>query len=170
MIEQAEWLEKTFQDNPNNWTIIAFHHPVFSSVKKRDNAALRDLWKPIFDKHQVDLVLQGHDHIYARGRNLRHSLNIFNKESGTMYVTSVSGPKMYRLRSTRWMDRAGENLQLFQVISVTQDILHFKALTVTGELYDSFDLIKQEGAQNLLVERISSGIPERTFESIGGGR
>lgn len=165
LLEQAAWLEIVIQDNPNNWTVVSFHHPVFSSAKKRDNNKLRNLWKPIFDKYEVDLVVQGHDHNYARGRNLHNNKNLFDQKSGTMYVTSVSGPKMYNLNSNRWMDRAAEDTQLFQVISVTQDTLHFEALTVTGELYDAFDLIKREGAPNLLVERISPGLSERTFQA-----
>ena len=165
LLEQAGWLEKVIQDNPNNWTVVTFHHPVFSSGKKRDNNKLRNLWKPIFDKYEVDLVLQGHDHNYARGRNLQNNGNLFDPEGGPMYVTSVSGPKMYNINSNRWMDHASEDTQLFQVISVTQDILHFEALTVTGELYDAFDLIKREGAPNLLVERIPPGLSEIIFQS-----
>ena len=165
LIEQARWLENLLKDNPNNWTVVTFHHPIFSSLKSRDNTKLRNLWKPIFDKYRVDIVLQGHEHNYARGRNLQNNTNLFNHESGTMYVISVSGPKMYKLSSNRWMDRAAENTQLFQVISITKTTLHYEALTVAGELYDSFDLIKREGAPNSLVEKISPEVPERTFQS-----
>jgi len=165
LIDQARWLEDLLKDNPNKWTIVTFHHPIFSSTKKRDNKILRNLWKPIFDKYKVDIVLQGHDHIYARGRNLQNNRTLFNYESGSMYIVSVSGPKMYKLDPNRWMDRAAENTQLFQVISITKNTLHYEAVTVTGELYDSFDLIKREGASNLLVEKISPEVPERTFQS-----
>lgn len=165
LTEQARWLENLLKDNPNNWTVVTFHHPIFSSLKSRDNTKLRNLWKPIFDKYRVDIVLQGHEHNYARGRNLQNNTNLFNHESGTMYVISVSGPKMYKLSSNRWMDRAAENTQLFQVISITKTTLHYEALTVAGELYDSFDLIKREGAPNSLVEKIAPEVPERTFQS-----
>ena len=170
LIEQARWLEDLLKDNPNKWTIVTFHHPIFSSTEKRDNKRLRNLWKSIFDKYKVDIVLQGHDHNYARGRNLQNNKTLFNHESGTMYIISVSGPKMYKLGSNRWMDRAAENTQLFQVISITNNTLHYEALTVTGELYDSFDLIKREGASNLLVEKFSPKVPERTFQSTTGIR
>ncbi|MCH7761909.1 metallophosphoesterase family protein [candidate division TA06 bacterium] len=168
--EQAVWLDKALQNNSIRWTVVTFHHPVFSSAKGRDNKRLRELWKPILDKYRVDIVLQGHDHTYARGRNLSLGVSVQDPKSGTVYVVSISGPKMYKLTPNRWMDRAAENTQLFQVISVTQDTLHYQAITVTGELYDAFDLIKQEGAANLLVERISSEEPERTFKSTSGKR
>ena len=59
---QAGWLEGVLADNPNRWPVVTFHHPVFSPAKDRDNPDLRRLWQPIFDKHKVDLVLQGHDY------------------------------------------------------------------------------------------------------------
>ncbi len=48
-----------------------FHHPVYPSHPWRDTPALREHWVPIFDKHHVDLVLQGHDHAYLRTYPLR---------------------------------------------------------------------------------------------------
>ena len=33
----------------------------------RDFEYARKIWKPLFDKYGVDLVLNGHDHTYARG-------------------------------------------------------------------------------------------------------
>ena len=72
---QAEWLDGVLADNPNRWTVITFHHPIYSSKAGRDNPVLRDLWQPLFDKYKVDLVLTGHDHTsFLKGavhRNMR---------------------------------------------------------------------------------------------------
>jgi hypothetical protein len=151
--EQTPWLEKVLQENPNIWTVVTFHYPVFSSAKGRDNKRLRSLWKPLLDKYRVDLVLQGHDHNYARGRNLSSGVNVQDKGAGTVYVVSVSGPKMYDVDQNPWMEKTGENIQLYQVISINQDTLRYEAVTVTGELHDAFDLIKQKGSANRLVDR-----------------
>ena len=147
---QAPWLDQVLENNPHQWAILTFHHPVFSSSGTRDNPQLRNLWKPILDKHQVDLVLQGHDHTYARGRsrNVNAGLNTRDEASGTVYVNSVSGAKMYEIKEDRWdaynatMERAAENTQLFQIITIERDTLDYKAFTVTGELYDAFQLVK----------------------------
>ena len=152
LAEQTVWLEHILDDNPCRWTIITFHHPVFSSAKNRDNPELRTLWKPLFDQYRVDLVLQGHDHSYARGRNLPVGVNTQDTKAGTMYVVSVSGPKMYALTSTKWMDRSGENMQLHQVIHIAGDSLTYRAVTATGVPYDAFTLVKQPGDANLLSE------------------
>ena len=86
-------------------------------------------------------------------------------ETGTVYVVSVSGPKMYTLTKKRWMVRAAENTQLYQIISVDGNTLRYQAKTVTGELYDAFDLIKQEGKPNTLIERMPEGAPERNYDN-----
>ena len=162
--EQAVWLEKVLSNNTKKWTAVTYHHPLYSAATGRDNEEQRGLWKPLFDKYKVDIALQGHDHAYARGRNLSSGINV-KDQGGTMYVVSVSGPKMYKVNEVRWMDRAAENTQLFQIISIDNDTLHYKAITATGKIYDAFDLVKQEEGPNKLIELLSPDTPERTFDS-----
>ncbi|MBK8944586.1 MAG: metallophosphoesterase family protein [Ignavibacteriae bacterium] len=162
--EQTKWLDNLLQNNTQKWVVVTYHHPLYSGGSGRDNKELRDLWKPIFDKHKVDIALQGHDHTYARGRNLLSGINVKDESGGTMYVVSVSGPKMYKINEERWMDRAAQNTQLFQVISVDGDKLNYKAITVTGKVYDEFDLVKQKNKPNLLIDK-NPGPPERDFNS-----
>ena len=52
---------------------------------------------PLLDKYNVDLVLNGHDHTYARGHVPVRTSESDTPELGTVYVTSVSGPKQYGL-------------------------------------------------------------------------
>ncbi|UCD80198.1 MAG: metallophosphoesterase family protein [Desulfobacterales bacterium] len=158
--DQAKWLENLLANNPNNWTIIAFHHPIYSSAKGRENKELIKYWKPVFEKHEVDLVLQGHDHVYARGRD---SCSESNHCRGPIYITSVSGPGMYQLDRTDWMERAAENTQLFQVISIAPSTLKYKAMTATGEVYDAFDLVKNEGRERTLINKIPPNAPDYRF-------
>jgi hypothetical protein len=81
-----------------------------------------------------------------------YSLN--DKNSGTMYVVSVSGPKMYDISDDPWMDRKARNTQLFQIISIDDDVLSFQSFTANGELYDAFDLQKRKDKPNKLINRI----------------
>lgn len=152
--DQAKWLDQNLSGRRPKWTIVTFHHPVFSAAQRRDNPQLRALWKPILDKHKVDMVLQGHDHTYARGyyTNVPEGSRGIAK-SGTVYVVSVSGPKMYDLEREPWMARAAEDTQLYQIIHVTSTRIRYEARTVKGTLYDAFELVKQGKAPNLLVEK-----------------
>jgi hypothetical protein len=182
--------------NPNTWTVLTFHHPIFSSAKDRDNPRLRELWQPIFDKYHVDLVLQGHDHTYGRTdlrvaetapavattngagsaegesarvpasertggtENVAVGESVRDPQSGTVYVVSVSGPKMYNLNRDQGFKRAAEDTQLYQIISVNRSSLRYEARTAKGDLYDAFTLNKRPGQANELVEQIPNK-PER---------
>jgi hypothetical protein len=63
---QAQWLDKVLTGNPQPWTIVLLHQPFYSPREGRENAALRDVLLPVVRRHNVDLVLQGHDHTYGR--------------------------------------------------------------------------------------------------------
>lgn len=149
--QQVDWLDAALKKNPHRWSIVTFHHPLLSAAKGRDNAALRAAWKPVLDRHRVDLVLQGHDHTYARS-NLMLGKNA-REPGGTVYVVSVSGPKMYAVAKQDWMKRVAEQTQLYQIIRVDGDRLQYEARTATGSLYDAFELRKRDGAPNQLLER-----------------
>ena len=189
--EQALWLDGVLARNESEWVICTFHHPVFSTGKDRDNPGLRALWKPIFDKYKVDLVLQGHDHTYGRtGLNVptastrtgtdkkttamadHHDVSVtvgnnntpvgvtkVDEAFGTVYVVSVSGPKMYNNTRHPYMKRIAEDTQLYQVIHIDDDRLKFEARTAIGELYDAFELHKRDPV-NKLVE-LKPEIPQR---------
>ena len=58
-------------------------------------------WLPLFEKYDVDLVVQGHDHAYGRGnlnaneQGLPEGADAATSHTGPVYLVSVAGPKMY---------------------------------------------------------------------------
>lgn len=170
--EQAKWLDEVLTQNTKPWVVCSFHHPIFSTAKDRDNAALRAAWKPILDKHRVDLVLQGHDHSYGRTGldtpadvpettgNVPTGVTHRDGHHGTVYVVSVSGPKMYNVTPKPFMVRMAEDTQLYQVIHIDGMTLNYEARTATGELYDAFRLEKTIGEVNRLID-LQPSSPER---------
>ncbi len=162
--EQAAWLDEVLSKNTKPWVVCSFHHPIFSTAKDRDNPIVRAAWKPILDKYNVDLVLQGHDHSYGRTgldtpsvpldtlANVPVGAVARDNHHGTVYVVSVSGPKMYNVTSKPFMVRMAEDTQLYQIIHIDGMKLRYEARTATGELYDSFTLEKTAGEANRLTE------------------
>lgn len=52
--------------------MVFFHHCAFSTTNAHaSEGGVRDAWVPLFDKHQVDLVVNGHNHVYERTDALR---------------------------------------------------------------------------------------------------
>lgn len=160
--KQVPWLRKALEDNPNRWTVMTFHHPMYSPASNRDNKEMREQWKPLLDEFKVDLVLSGHDHTYSRTGlvDLKGIKNIptgyqqaYDPEIGTVHVVSVSGPKMYKITKGAYAKKLGENTQLYQIVDIDGNKLRFRAYDATGKLYDEFLIQKQIGKPNLLVEK-----------------
>jgi hypothetical protein len=154
---QARWLDGVLADNPRRWSIVLTHQPFHSPREGRDNVLLREHLLPVIERHGVDLVLQGHDHTYARR----------GPDSGQtpVFLVSVVGAKQYRLsdHARDTMRPVAEDTQLFQVLRFDGDRMRYEARTATGRLYDAFELI-DEGDGKRLVDVTEGRIDERRCE------
>lgn len=143
---QTSYLEEKLKNSNAKWNIITCHHSIFSPAKGRNFQFAREHWKPLLDKYNVDLVLNGHDHTYARGHvPLRTTYKNKKDALGTIYVTSVSGPKQYNQDSEQMktymtegyqLEKTAEQIQFFQVITINDDTLEYVAYTALGDEYD----------------------------------
>ena len=74
---QTAWLERTLaagrRDESVDWIIVQTHQCACSSSATGNGSDLgiRQQWLPLFDRYQVDLVLNGHDHDYERSFPVR---------------------------------------------------------------------------------------------------
>jgi hypothetical protein len=165
-VAQKEWLEKVLSDNPQKWTIITHHYPLYASSKGRNQKELRDFFQPVYEKHKVDLVLQGHDHSYSRGTNKSYGAQ-YKGDTGPVYVVSVSGPKMYETGFFEWADRTASNVQLYQLINIDGDLLRYEAYTAVGQLYDAFEIKKNAAGNNIFADKTPADVEELIYPSIG---
>jgi hypothetical protein len=76
------------------------------------------------------------------------------RSSNTVYVVSVSGPKMYQLQGRWQVSREASGVQLFQVIHVAPEQVRYEARLATGELYDAFTLTKGADGRSVMTEQI----------------
>ncbi|WP_198408917.1 purple acid phosphatase family protein [Micromonospora maris] len=158
MAAQTAWLEGVLRDNPNKWTVVTFHHPVYSTTGTRNNPQVRAQWGPLFERYGVDLVLQGHDHSYGRG-NVATNRRSAAVHEGTVYAVSVSGGKMYALNNGQnWTGNGAEvtstsqNTQLYQLIDVSQGTLRYEARYANGEHHDGFLIRKNDEGERTVNE------------------
>lgn len=117
---QNQWLIKDLEANKSLWTVVFFHHPPYTkrnhdSDNEEELRLIREKLVPIFDKYKVDLVLNGHSHIYERsylmqdhlgqtpffdptyhivdkssGKYQKNEPPFINKTKGTVYVVAGS--------------------------------------------------------------------------------
>lgn len=141
--EQAGWLDSVLSNTKQDWVVLVSHHPVFSGAQNRINKGLQEHWLPVIRKHKekIGLVLQGHDHTYARGGLPERDGNQTNP-SHPVFTVTVIGDKFYDLDRQPWMDVAYPDVSSYQYIELTKDKITYKAYSETNHLIDQFEIRK----------------------------
>ncbi len=101
---QDAWLRSTLKrlraDKQVDFVVVAFHHCMYcSNAVHASDGGVRTRWQPIFDQHQVDLVVNGHNHSYERTHPMRAGQvtrevvtgTVRPATDGTTYVTAGGG-------------------------------------------------------------------------------
>lgn len=102
---QEIWLRNLLaqlrEDRTIDWIVAGFHHCAYcSSYRHGSDGGVRDRWTPLFDEFQVDLVINGHNHMYERTHPVRngtvdfalpHGDQAFPADQGTIYLTAGLG-------------------------------------------------------------------------------
>jgi hypothetical protein len=142
--EQAGWMEGILSANRLPWIIVAVHQPVYSISERRDRKQFQEIFVPLFDRYSVDLVLQGHDHGYARTLSLKNHQPVSAREKGTVYVISNSGPKFYPVsrRYEHLMAKMMSDHIWVQSIRLDGPDLYFSAFDMMYETVDEFIISK----------------------------
>ena len=165
--EHKAFLEDTLKKNPNaNWNVVCFHksmYSVASHVTEGDIVQLRTGLSPIFKQLGIDVVLQGHDHVYARsyimGGEDGMTADVQKNEDGTaltdiyqpngvQYVTlnSGSGSKFYQITNEAFTYTAVQNQEKvpnYSKVSVTPDTFTVTTYrTIDQSVVDTFTLHK----------------------------
>jgi uncharacterized protein (TIGR03437 family) len=89
-----DWLENDLQASAGaRWRIAYFHHlpyPISHHLDDPVCKASRNIFVPILERHNVQLVLAGHEHNYQRSFPMRGGA-VVPSGRGTTYITSGGG-------------------------------------------------------------------------------
>ncbi len=173
--EQLEWLTADMENSDAEWKIVAFHKAVYSNgehYKDDDVSGLRAQMAVLMPQLQVDLVLNGHDHVYFRTDPLNnntvdedcdHDVIMQNgtaiveamiNPDGTIYsINGSAGVKSYAGVSSEetkeyFPDAAAtypSDEPIFTAITIRGNQLIFKSYAVGEDMLteiDSFGIIK----------------------------
>jgi len=142
--KQAEWLDELLARTTAEWKFVMFHHTIYPSHPVRDNPLIRQHWTPIFDKHHVDMVLQGHDHAYLRTFPMRAHQRVSTAAEGTTYVVAVSGDKFTDQADRDYIEVGFTGVSTYQTIEIDEIArrLTYRAWDDDGEAVDSLVIDK----------------------------
>ena len=95
----TDWLHNDLQQNDKPWVIVYFHQPPYSKGSHDSDdfyevymKAMRENFVPIFNQYGVDMVINGHSHVYERSYPiLEYTGDSGDFDPNTMALTTVSG-------------------------------------------------------------------------------
>lgn len=175
--QHKEWLRSALKGSHQPWQIVLFHHAVDCVRDGRKNLVMHYVFKDELIEGGADLVLQGHDHGYARSTTRGEKGDTI----APAFVISSASPKVYRNGFDDVHDRLGSGLKLYQRISVDSATISYASYrfpepvkghpdSITPEtkrLYDSI-VIDKGTAEQPRVKDFARTLPERfEFDSFG---
>ena len=172
--EQYTWLEKDLEQASKNpeivWKIVFMHKHIYASrtmqVRASSVPGLREILQPLFHKYGVDLVLQGHIHVYERtypissvdyGEEDRpsNSLNVYRDPKGQIYITSGGAGAMlfnFTNRLYPWSAFRASVHHVLQISIFTNGILHLRAIALNGTVFDEIRIIKSTNSTTQITQ------------------
>lgn len=133
---QYTWLTNELAGSTVDWKIVAFHRPPYSSSYHSMDPETRTLQEslvPALEKYRVNLVLNGHDHLYER----------YEKSHVTYITTGGGGAPFYPLTGNNpYRIKAVVNELHFVLIDVTERRMLIKVLNESKKELDSFEIIE----------------------------
>jgi HEAT repeat protein/3',5'-cyclic AMP phosphodiesterase CpdA len=132
--EQYAWLERTLSESSALWRIVWFHHPPYSSGNHGCSMAQQEAFAPLFEQYQVDVVFNGHDHIYERSFPMRARRR--DDESGVIYVvTGGGGAPLYHVDAGEWTAFATSTHHCC-IVSLDGPHLRWQTYDLNGDVVD----------------------------------
>ena len=129
--KQVDWLNEKLAADTATWKIAFFHHPPYSSGGKHgSDAKLRQVVEPIFVKHGVDIVFNGHEHFYER----------IKPQQGIYYFISGSGGKLRKgdvKSGSPLTGKAYDDDMSFMLLEIDDKQMHYQVVSRKGETVDS---------------------------------
>ena len=123
---QSAWLDDDLTQNRLPWTIVYGHRPPYSSGEHGSNDGFRREFVPVLERHQVPLVLNGHEHDYER-------TNVLN---GVTYVVTGGGGQQNRSVGRSSFTAFAESVLHFLFVEVSGSRLVLHAIDGVGREFD----------------------------------
>lgn len=178
--KQLEWLQKDMENSKAQWKFVALHKAPYSHgshYKDDDVCQIREQLQSLMPALGIDMVFQGHDHVYMRTGSLvnnantaydhtylNHNGEVYRtqiKPTGTTYVISgTSGVKTYLTNDLGATDKyfpRGEKMlsvdaPMFSSIEIEDGVLYFTSYAVGergAEAVDRFAIQKDTTQGNV---------------------
>lgn len=131
---QYTWFTNELRLAASKWKIVVFHDAPYSSTEHANDANKPDLQNilvPALIKYNVNLVLNGHDHIYERSTN-----------SNVVFLTTGGGggPLHTAIYNNVYRAKMVANEHHFVLIDMSSNIMDIRVMNSNSVILDTFSI------------------------------
>ena len=154
-VTQYNWLVSTLQANAGKkWKVIFFHKPFYTiGTHAADMNSYYNTWWKAFDDYGVDLIVNGHDHMYERTKPLNRNVSTTAPvaqygsdptQGRCQIVCGGAGAPLYT-GTANWFIQTYQSKYHFCKFDVTANSICNTTFDNNGAIIDSFCLTKGTG-------------------------
>lgn len=153
---QTQWVKEDIAKSGKKWNVVLLHVGVYTA-RERGQVTAEHLYK-LMDECDVDIVLQGHDHITLRTKPMKNnvpysggSASQVSHANGTIYsIVGCAGLGTTRydysvLPSGDWIEvvkTTGSGNPTYNVMTFREDSITVLSKALNGTILDSYTLTK----------------------------
>ena len=140
----APWLHDVMAASDAAWKFVVFHHPPYTGGRYEPDVRIQRTLVPVFESTGVDIVFNGHDHMYERTYALRGGKVV---ERGVVYiVTAAGGASLYDAlppeQRPAYIAALNDEIHSFTHVSVNGSELVLEQIALGGDILDRWILTK----------------------------
>jgi acid phosphatase type 7 len=141
------WLRADLAASEAPWKAAILHRPALATGTYGVYPQVQSALVPIFEEYGVDVVFQGHNHLYERSWPTRGGVPVakdYDHRDAPVYVTAGGGGDWlydFKLPAAAW---TAHREKIFQHLVVTLDggSLKIESVTLDGSVHDAFTIVK----------------------------
>ncbi len=126
--DQEQWLENVLSDKTVKWKIVVGHHPLYTGgwrMNMPETKKMRDFLEPLFQKHNVNIYICGHE----------HHLEYTKPAGNTHYIISGSGSEARKTAIYPVIGKFGASEQGFASFSIAGNQVMVQFINYEGKLF-----------------------------------
>jgi hypothetical protein len=154
---QTTWLEARLRQyraaRDIDFVIVFFHHCAYcTSTAHASEGGVRQEWVPLFEKYQVDLVVNGHNHVYERtdalkggevAKELPIGGTVHPETDGVVYVTAgAAGKSLYAFSAGQSYEGHEKNPESVPSFVCTRDGRQAETVTWSRVRYLDYSFLR----------------------------
>ena len=141
LLQQRRWLKTALASSAAPHKIVLIHHPLYSVKRPNNNRVQRLVFNGLVQDAGVRLVLQGHEHAYARCTASEEPVTAPIISGQTTYLVSHCSPKGYKIHPASRFAPVIRDTRTYQIITVTPSAVSLRTYdATTGVALDSVEL------------------------------